>query len=100
PERDRIVRLRLNDGSVADTIPVGRSPSGIAVGDGAVWVTSAADGTVDRIDVKTNTVSQTLPAGSSPVGIAFGDGTLWVADRVGAALLRIDPCSGESRASH
>jgi peptide/nickel transport system substrate-binding protein len=96
PERDRIVRLRLDDGSVADTISVGRSPSGIAVGGGAVWVTSAAEGTVDRINVETNTVSQTLPAGSSPSGIAFGDGALWVADRVGAALLRINPVSGDS----
>ena len=59
-------------------------------------MTSAADGTVDRIDAESNTVSQTLPAGSSPVGIAFGDGALWVADRVGAALLRIDPVSGDS----
>ena len=96
PERNRVVRLRLADGSVANTIEVGRSPSGIAVGDGAVWVTSAAEGTVDRIDVETNTVSQTLPAGSSPAGIAVGDGALWVADRVGAALLRIDPVSGDS----
>jgi peptide/nickel transport system substrate-binding protein len=96
PDRDRVVRLRLADGSVADTISVGRSPSGIAVGEGAIWVTNAADGTVDRIDVETNTVSQTLPAGTSPEGIAVGDGSLWVADRVGAALLRIDPVSGDS----
>jgi peptide/nickel transport system substrate-binding protein len=59
-------------------------------------VTNAADGTVDRIDVETNTVSQTLPAGSSPAGIAVGDGSLWVADHVGAALLRIDPTSGDA----
>jgi YVTN family beta-propeller protein len=96
PQRNRVVRLRLADGSVANTIEVGRSPSGIAVGDGAVWVTNAADGTVDRIDVETDTVSQTLPAGSSPAGIAVGDGALWVADRVGAALLRINPVSGDS----
>ena len=95
PELDRVVRLRLSDGSVADTIPVGESPSGIAVGDGAVWVTNTADGTVDRIDVETNAVSQTLAAGSSPAGIAVGDGSLWVADQVGAALLRIDPVSGD-----
>jgi peptide/nickel transport system substrate-binding protein len=96
PEHDRVVRFRLEDGSIADTIPVGQSPSGIAVGDGAVWVTNAADGTVDRIDVETNTVSQTLPAGSSPAGIAVGDGSLWVADHVGAALLRIEPTSGDA----
>jgi YVTN family beta-propeller protein len=96
PDRDRVVRLRLDDGSVADTIPVGRSPSGIAIGDGAVWVTNAADGTVDRIDVETNTVSQTLAAGSSPAGIAVGDGSLWVADQVGAALMQIDPVSGDA----
>ena len=38
PEREPGRAIRLEDGSVADTIPVGRSPAGIAVGDGAVWV--------------------------------------------------------------
>src|SRR5262249_39144600 len=79
-----------------DTIPVGRSPSGIALGDDAVWVANAGDGTVERIDIETNEVSQTLPAGSSPQAIAIGGGYLWVADHVSAALLRNDANSEES----
>jgi len=97
PDRDIVARLDLEDGSVTDTIPVGVSPSGLAIGAGSVWVTNAGDGTVIRINVDTNKVSQTLPAGSVPMGIAFGDGGLWVADSIGAALLRIDPASGETR---
>jgi peptide/nickel transport system substrate-binding protein len=97
PDRGVVGRLDLDDGSVIDpSIRVGNSPAGVAVGEGSVWVTNAADGTVSRINVETNEASQTLPAGSVPSGIAVGDGALWVADTVGAALLRVDPTSGEA----
>jgi YVTN family beta-propeller protein len=97
PDRGVVARLDLENGTVTDpSIRVGKSPSGVAVGEGSVWVTNAADGTVSRINVETNEASQTLPAGSVPSGIAVGDGALWVADTVGAALLRVDPTSGES----
>ena len=49
---------------------MGTSPSGVAVGEGSVWVTNAGDATVSRINVDTNEVSQTLRVGSEPTGIA------------------------------
>jgi YVTN family beta-propeller protein len=86
PDRNRVVRLRLTDGSVADTIPVGRSVALRHRGRGRSRMgDERRRGTVARIDVETNAVSQTLPAGSSPAGIAVGDGSLWVADNVGVA---------------
>ncbi len=91
-----MTRLDLEDGAVTDTIRVGNSPAGVAVGEGSVWVTNAGDGTVSRIDAKTNEVSQTLKVGTGPSGIAVGDGALWVADAVGAQSLRVDPASGEA----
>jgi peptide/nickel transport system substrate-binding protein len=97
PDRGVVARLDLEDGSVTDpSIRVGNSPSGVAVGEGSVWVTNAADGTVSRINVETNEASQTLPAGSVPSGVAVGEGALWIADTVGAALLRVDPTSGDA----
>jgi YVTN family beta-propeller protein len=97
PDRGVVARLGLKDGSVIDpSIRVGNSPAGVAVGEGSVWVTNAADGTVSRINVETNEETQTLDAGTGPTGTAFGDGALWVADSLGAALLRVDPISGES----
>jgi YVTN family beta-propeller protein len=97
PDRGVVARMGLEDGSVIDpSIRVGNSPAGVAVGEGSVWVTNAADGTVSRINVQTNEETQTLDAGTEPTGIAFGEGALWVADSLGAALLRVDPISGES----
>jgi peptide/nickel transport system substrate-binding protein len=97
PDRGVVARLDLQDGSVIDpSIRVGNSPAGVAVGEGSVWVTNAADGTVSRINVETNEQSQTLQVGAVPSGIAVGNEALWIADTVGAALLRVDPISGES----
>ncbi len=93
-------RLALDTGSVTDTIRVGNAPSGVAVGEGSVWVTNAGDSSVSRIDPETNEVSQTLPASEpGPTGIAVGDGALWVADSIGAALLRVDPTTEEESQS-
>ena len=46
--------------AVVQTIDVGSGVAGIAVGDGAVWVTNASDGTLLRINVDTNTVVKTI----------------------------------------
>ena len=45
--------------AAGDTIPVGTSPAGVAVGMGSVWVTNGGDGTVSRIDAETNAVNVT-----------------------------------------
>ena len=45
PDRGVVARLALDTGSVTDTIRVGNAPSDLAVGEGAIWVTNAGDGT-------------------------------------------------------
>ena len=60
------------------TIPVGRHPSALAVGAGAVWVANAHDGTVSRIDPRSNRVVEVISIGSSPAGIVVVDGAVWV----------------------
>ncbi len=35
---------------VGRPVPLGDSPAGIAIGEGAVWVTNAGEGTLTRID--------------------------------------------------
>ena len=47
---DTVSRINPNTNSVADTIPVGNGPSGIAVVQGTVWVSNEADGTLSRIE--------------------------------------------------
>jgi YVTN family beta-propeller protein len=74
---------------VTDVIPVGASPSGIAFGEGAVWVANLDDKTVSRINPQTHR-ERAIPVDGTPSGIAAGLGAVWVAHAVGT-LERIDP---------
>jgi YVTN family beta-propeller protein len=84
---------------------VGGAPeaSGIAVGEGAVWLGSALD--VIRFSVSSHSVSKRIPLGVViPTAIAVGMGAVWVAARPGfrccppervgtGTLTRIDPAT-------
>jgi DNA-binding SARP family transcriptional activator/ABC-type branched-subunit amino acid transport system substrate-binding protein/streptogramin lyase len=63
-------------------LPASRSVDGIAVGEGAVWVASAADDRVVRLDPQTGAVVAEIPIAvaqdarvASPFGIAVGFGS-------------------------
>ena len=68
--------------------------SHVAVGLGAVWVSSDG-GTLYRIDPKSNRVVATIPVGGPIVGVATGGGYVWVtrpAEGIGE-LIRVDPAT-------
>jgi DNA-binding beta-propeller fold protein YncE len=70
----------------------------MAVGEGALWVTNASDGTVSRIDLQTNetTTIQVAPAGDLAVdAIAVGGGAVWVTSQGSIQLARIDPATNQ-----
>jgi peptide/nickel transport system substrate-binding protein len=75
---DAVVRIDPSSSAVTQSIPVGRSPTGLAVGNGAVWVANSRDGTVSRIDPSTNQVTRTIPVGGSPQRVVVGGGRVWV----------------------
>jgi YVTN family beta-propeller protein len=75
---------------VAD-VGVGTTPTHVAVGEGAIWVTNADGDTVSRIDPLKRSVVQTIPVGSSPSGITTGKGFVWVANSLDGTVSRIDP---------
>jgi YVTN family beta-propeller protein len=77
--------------TIAAEIPVDAAPTGVARGEGAVWVTNTSAGTVSRIDPAAHTVVDTIPVGSSPSGIAVGAGAVWVANHFDGTVSRIDP---------
>ena len=64
--------------AVAETVSVGNGPTGIAFGDGSVWVANSLDGTVSRIDPRTSAVTATIAVGERPDAIAVGPGAVWV----------------------
>ena len=87
----RVARIDPHKGRVVARTRVGNRPSGIAVGEGGVWVADGYDDTVTRIDPRTSGVIATIPVGRGANGIAVGDGGVWVADTRDNAVARIDP---------
>jgi Tol biopolymer transport system component len=95
----------VGDPFVAATVKVSDSPDwnagGIAVGEGAVWVSVQGSGQnayVARIDPGTNEVVARIPVNSSPWDIAAGAGSVWVTgygkNKTGS-LQRIDPATNQ-----
>jgi virginiamycin B lyase len=79
------------DKSRAGSIKVGPKPRFFAVGEGTVWTLNQGDGSVSRVDPKTNRVVATIATGVPGTGgdIAVGEGSVWVTmDEV--PLMRID----------
>jgi streptogramin lyase/predicted Ser/Thr protein kinase len=83
------------DVSVSAPIPVGRGPIRVATGDGEVWATSARDGTLSKIDLRTLAVaSAPLHLGAGISGVAVGAGSVWVSSPRTGLVFRVDPNSG------
>ncbi|MBV8903830.1 MAG: hypothetical protein JOZ22_09350, partial [Acidobacteriia bacterium] len=64
---------------VTDSIPVGPGPRFQTFGAGSVWTLNQGDGTISRVDTRTNKVIATIEAGIPGSGgeIAFGLGRVW-----------------------
>jgi len=59
-----------------------------------MWVSNFSDGTISRIDPRTDRVTATYEVGDRPCGIVYLDGHVWVGLVNGAALVEVDPASG------
>ncbi len=83
------------DVSVSDPIPIGKGPLRVAVGARSVWVTSAGDGTLSRIDLATEGVAgRPLHLGRGIAGVAVGEGSVWVTSSRTGEVLRVDGDAG------
>jgi DNA-binding beta-propeller fold protein YncE len=92
-----VVVLLLGGGgvSVSEPIAIGAGPLRLAVGDGAVWVTSAADGTLTRIDPETREpLGSPLRLGAGISGVAVAKRSVWVSSPRTGQVLRVDPAGG------
>jgi branched-chain amino acid transport system substrate-binding protein len=65
------------DGDAVAYTQVGKTPSTIAVGEGAVWVLNADDRTISKIDPETKEV-ETIGTGGVTTDLAVGEGAVWV----------------------
>jgi DNA-binding beta-propeller fold protein YncE/predicted Ser/Thr protein kinase len=71
-------------------LPPHVAPLRLAVGAGAVWVSSASTGAVRRIDLATATAGPPIPVGRGPAGITVGGGLVWVANSRSDSVSRVD----------
>jgi virginiamycin B lyase len=76
-----------------EPIPLGRAPSGIAIGAGSVWIADALANTVTRIDRRSGDTLATIRVGRYPYGVAFGAGSIWVTNSDDGTVSRIDPAT-------
>jgi serine/threonine-protein kinase len=69
------------------------APTGIAVGEGAVWVANDYNAIADvtRFDPESGTVAELIPIEGGASAVTVGGGAVWVANPVGGTVSRIDP---------
>ena len=89
PSTGLLTRLNATTAKVAYQRDPNASPAGIAIGDGAVWLTDTEADNVVRVD-PTGLLTP-IPVGSGPTAIAVGAGGVWVVDSLDDAVVRIDP---------
>lgn len=85
--------------SVSGPIEVASPPLRLAVGAGSVWVTSAADGTLSRIDPESRrAVGPPLHLEKGIAGVTTGKGSVWVASPRRGEVVQVDPDTEQVRA--
>ena len=104
-----LLALDGESGSIERRLPAGRTPSAVAVGDGAIWMVDADARTVLRV-VPSSRIVETLATGATPTDIGYGAGSVWVANGrpipkaqfigpVATAVARLDPTTRTERAT-
>jgi streptogramin lyase len=98
---DRIRRIDPTSGAVLSTIPApgGGSSSGLAWGEGTLWVGQYRDRKIHQIDPDTGAVLRTIESRRFVTGVTWVDGELWHGTWEGddSDLREIDPATGEVR---
>jgi YVTN family beta-propeller protein len=93
--KDRTLRsFDTGTGNPGKPVKLGLVPDQVAVGDGAVWVTSSRGDAVLRIDLATSKAKE-IRVGNGPSGIAFGADRVWVTNSQDGTVSTIDPQTGE-----
>jgi YVTN family beta-propeller protein len=91
----RLLRIDPATNSVTGAIRVGAQPTGVALGRGHVWISTAGDGRVWNVDTKTLAASNHLVE-ESPLGVAVHGNVVYVAAGtiVPTSVTRLDAVSG------
>jgi YVTN family beta-propeller protein len=91
PSSGLLTRINSTSGRIIQQLDPNASPTAIAVGDGAIWVTDSEADDVTRIDP--TGLRTPIPVGNGPGAIAAGAGGIWVTDAQDDTVVRIDPAT-------
>lgn len=96
---DRIQKIDPESGRVLSTIPApaGGADSGLAWGEGTLWVGHYRERQIHQIDPETGTILRTIQATRFVTGVTWVEGELWHGTWEGdkSDVRRIDPNTGE-----
>jgi glutamine cyclotransferase len=96
---DRIQKIDPESGRVLATIPApgGGGDSGLAWGEGTLWVGQYRNRKIHQIDPDTGAILRTIESNRFVTGVTWVDGELWHAtlEDDASELRRIDPRTGE-----
>jgi branched-chain amino acid transport system substrate-binding protein len=88
-----VARLDPKTGTVTRRVKLQATAlDGLAVGEGAAWVTADADGELWRIDSGGGRPSS-IPVGEGAVAVAVGEGSVWVANALRGTVSEVSPSS-------
>lgn len=97
---DRIQKVDPMSGKVLSTIPApgGGKDSGLAWGEGSLWVGQYRDRKIHQIDPDSGKILRTIDSNRFVTGVTWVDGELWHGTWEGdeADVRRIDPQTGEA----
>jgi YVTN family beta-propeller protein len=89
-----VARIDPRTNEVVARIPLQKfRASGIAFGDGGVWVSDVGSDQVWRIDAALNSPSGSTKVGLGPLGVAHAAHSIWVANSGDGTVTRIDPAT-------
>jgi len=90
-EANSLGLINLKSDRLVGQVPLGVGSGQVAVGEGAVWVANAEEGTVFRVDPAARQVVQRISVGREPAGVVAADGAVWVANRGERSVSWINP---------
>jgi YVTN family beta-propeller protein len=97
PSTGLLTRLNATTAEVTRQLDPNASPAGIAIGEGALWLTDNEADNVVRVD-PTGLLTP-IAVGNGPSAITVGRGGVWVVDSLDDTVVRIDPASGSVTAT-
>ncbi len=96
--KNNISQLDPKTNQIGAVITVAKTPcSGLAVAFGSVWVPICSNGSVQRVDAKSQRIVASIPSGvaNTEGGITAGDGSIWMPSDAAGVLSRIDPATNK-----